>query len=520
MKKNFSRLPSRKGVQAGASEPNCLDVESKFHSLWSAMERQVGEGIEVSRWIDKLLSFDGRLTGSEALISLSPREKVLRRLLRDSDWNPCGEKDDQVALRISLLVHGKIKLEVFPTEEKVDYLREDEIGYRTVFYPDLSQAVERELESCQSSSISISRRVSLVIKEYHQRGELARRVRSVNQALREIPPVCCYWNGEAVQNFREPRSLPSQQDCSAHVLDFTEEEVLGPVTARVLYFFWACELLKAGGPNSLETLNGQDLGSVTKRRLPQGLENEKCRRIEGVTRRKIVSEVDITNSAEGDTNPSKLCEDREYTLAGFVELASETIEQIKFQTRSDVVMTRGFREIGALRKALDEGTIEELSRFDMYSHYCWVLGGDRHTEDELHAISSRMRYNSWHLQPWGNTSPAEMCSMRYHPATLPDISSNLDFHHTGHIRYSVRHAIRAPYSLSHGGEQLLGFGDIRAMRQSGERYTDEDLMNCVTASRRMGEYLSALLEQSSVTEFSAESCRLPESLGDRIANGC
>ena len=69
-----------------------MDVESKFHSLWSAMERQVGEGIEVSRWIDKLLSFDGRLTGSEALISLSPREKVLRRLLRDSDWNPCGEK--------------------------------------------------------------------------------------------------------------------------------------------------------------------------------------------------------------------------------------------------------------------------------------------------------------------------------------------------------------------------------------------------------------------------------------------
>ncbi|QRP19622.1 hypothetical protein [Corynebacterium striatum] len=71
MKTNFSRLPSRKGVQAGASEPNCLDVESKFHSLWSAMERQVEEGIEVSRWIDKLLSFDGRLTGSEALISLS-----------------------------------------------------------------------------------------------------------------------------------------------------------------------------------------------------------------------------------------------------------------------------------------------------------------------------------------------------------------------------------------------------------------------------------------------------------------
>lgn len=484
------------------------------------MERQVGEGIEVSRWVDKLLSFDGRLTRSEALISLSPREKVLRRLFRDSDWNPCGENRNQVMLRVSLLVHGKVKLEISPTEEKADYLREDEIGCRTVFCPDLPQAVERELEKCQSSSISMSRRVSLAIEEYHQQGELAVRVRSVNQALREIPPVCCYWNGEAVQNFREPRSLPSQQDCSAHVLDFTEEEVLGPVTARVLYFFRACELLKAGGPNSLETLNGQDLGSITKLRPQQDLENEQCRRIEGVTRRKIVSVVEATSSPEGGTNPSKLCDDGEFTLAGFVELASETIERIKCQTRSDVVMTRGFREIGALRKALEEGAIEELSDFDMYSHYCWVLGGDRHTEDELHAISSRMRYNSWHLQPWGNTSPAEMRPMRYHPATLPDISSNLDFHHTGHIRYSVRHAIRAPYSLSHGGEQLLGFGDIRAMRQSGERYTDEDLMNCVTASRRMGEYLSALLEQSSVTEFSAESSRLPESLGDRIANGC
>lgn len=32
--------------------------------------------------------------------------------------------------------------------------------------------------------------------------------------------------------------------------------------------------------------------------------------------------------------------------------------------------------------------------------------------------------------------------------------------------------------------------------------------------------VSALLEQSSAAGHSADSCRLPESLGDGIANGC
>ena len=54
-----------------------------------------------------------------------------------------------------------------------------------------------------------------------------------------------------------------------------------------------------------------------------------------------------------------------------------------------------------------------------------------------------------------------------------------DQHHAGHVHAAVRYSIRSPLPVRAGKELLLGFIDLRLMRQSGDPYTREDLVTAI-----------------------------------------
>jgi hypothetical protein len=62
---------------------------------------------------------------------------------------------------------------------------------------------------------------------------------------------------------------------------------------------------------------------------------------------------------------------------------------------------------------------------------------------------------------------------------MADIADDSDQHHTGHVHATVRYSIRSPLPLRIGRDVRPGFIDLRLMRQSGDPYSQGDLITAI-----------------------------------------
>lgn len=135
--------------------------------------------------------------------------------------------------------------------------------------------------------------------------------------------------------------------------------------------------------------------------------------------------------------------------------------------------------------------------------YCCVAPGAafarKFTDDRdglaktLSAYSARMRYNTWHYLPhsmsWTEESPGRD-DWFFAPMTA-DITNWSDQHHTGHVAFGVRHALRVPLGIVLEGAYRPGLYDLRLLRTSGAEFELPHLRAAMVTGR-----VQALLHQA------------------------
>ncbi|MFD0267652.1 hypothetical protein ACFVGY_13785 [Streptomyces sp. NPDC127106] len=177
----------------------------------------------------------------------------------------------------------------------------------------------------------------------------------------------------------------------------------------------------------------------------------------------------------------------------------------------DVAMGRGPKSVTALHSTVPA---EERVALATRDFYCCVAPGrafaDRFAHDRaalaktLSAYSARMRYNTWHYLPhtmsWTGQTP-QRDDWFFAPMTA-DITDWSDQHHTGHVAFGVRHALRVPLGIVLEGAYRPGLYDLRLLRTSGDRFGLPDLRAAMITGR-----MQALLHQAAadrgleVTDF-------------------
>jgi hypothetical protein len=193
----------------------------------------------------------------------------------------------------------------------------------------------------------------------------------------------------------------------------------------------------------------------------------------------------------------------EAALHGFVGAAAEAFE-------ADVAMSRGPQRFTALRVA------PELDPFGLGTgeFYCCVaprqafvdrFGADRPgLVRALSAYSARMRFNTWHYLPHtlGIVEREPGRDDWFFAPTMPDVTDWSDQHHTGHVVFGVRYAIRVPFGVEFDGRPLPGLYDLRLMRTAEPSYTVADLRAAVAAAAILrGFYQAATAYEPVVTDF-------------------
>jgi hypothetical protein len=178
-------------------------------------------------------------------------------------------------------------------------------------------------------------------------------------------------------------------------------------------------------------------------------------------------------------------------------------------TGSDVAMSRGPRDLFFVEDLQSRNPLE-LRTNDFYC--CVVPSADfaeRHRgqqpplEQILSAYSARMRFNSWHYLPHVLDLTDQERDDWFFAPTMPDLTHHSEWHHTGHVKFGVRYAIRVPIRAKLGGSDFPGLYDLRLMRVTGDPYTVDDLAAAVA----LGSVIRAFHEQvysfcrSKVTEF-------------------
>jgi acyl-CoA synthetase (AMP-forming)/AMP-acid ligase II len=168
-------------------------------------------------------------------------------------------------------------------------------------------------------------------------------------------------------------------------------------------------------------------------------------------------------------------------------------------TGSDAGMTRGTRDVARMQRAFAEERYAEICAWPAADYFCAVFpsrGLQEKLRDRpdllvkiLYACSGRMQFNHWHYMP-GHCPRADVPADRhfYMPPRMPDIAAWTDQHHAGHVLAEVRYSIRSPAPLAFNGKVYPGMVDLRLFRQSGEPYTDDDLVVALTYT----EYVRAL----------------------------
>ncbi|MFI7099196.1 hypothetical protein ACIBK8_07535 [Streptomyces sp. NPDC050161] len=169
---------------------------------------------------------------------------------------------------------------------------------------------------------------------------------------------------------------------------------------------------------------------------------------------------------------------------------------------SDVAMGRGPRSLAPLHPDnVENGDPLELRTNDFF---CCVAPGegfaDHFADDRaalvktLSAYSARMRFNTWHYLPHtlGVHEREPGRDDWFFAPSMPDLTHWSDQHHTGHVTFGVRFAIRVPLGIEYAGRYLPGLYDLRLMRAHGEQYTVADLRATVAAGRLLAALHQAM----------------------------
>jgi len=171
-------------------------------------------------------------------------------------------------------------------------------------------------------------------------------------------------------------------------------------------------------------------------------------------------------------------------------------------SNADVAMSRGPRDLDQLR-GRGSGNPSSLSTRAFFccvtasSSFAARFAGDgAGVATVLSAYSSRMRFNTWHYLPDSldiTTVSPERDDWFFAPG-MPDIAEWSDQHHTGHVAFGVRYAIRVPFGIDFAGAYRPGLYDLRLMRAGEPRFTTADLRAAIAT----GYLLSAIYQAMSV----------------------
>lgn len=193
----------------------------------------------------------------------------------------------------------------------------------------------------------------------------------------------------------------------------------------------------------------------------------------------------------------------EAALHGYVTAAAEAFS-------ADVAMSRGPQKLDPLRAK--PGT----DPFDLGTgdFYCCVaprqafvdrFGGQREgLVRAVSAYSARMRFNTWHYLPHtlGIVEREPGRDDWFFAPTMPDVTDWSDQHHTGHVAFAVRFAIRVPFGIELDGRPLAGLYDLRLMRTSPPPFTVDDLRQAVATAFVLRRFYQAMsVHEPRVVDF-------------------
>lgn len=202
--------------------------------------------------------------------------------------------------------------------------------------------------------------------------------------------------------------------------------------------------------------------------------------------------------------------DQRQQQASHAEALRAMLHDIVEASGSDVAMARGPRELFFVDD-LNERDPLELRTSDFY---CCVVPSQafaaQHTGQSpalstiLSAYSSRMRFNSWHYLPHVVDLTESTRDDWFFAPTMPDFTHGSEWHHTGHVKFGVRYAIRVPIQVTLAGRELPGLYDLRLMRSTGAPFTANDLEAAVAFAqvlRTFHEETYNLSPAAAITEF-------------------
>lgn len=167
---------------------------------------------------------------------------------------------------------------------------------------------------------------------------------------------------------------------------------------------------------------------------------------------------------------------------------------------ADVSMSRGPARFDPLR---DEPAADPF-RLGTGDFYCCVaprgafvdrFGADRQgLARTLAAYSARMRFNTWHYLPHtlGIVEREPGRDDWFFAPTMPDVTCWSDQHHTGHVAFGVRNAIRVPFGIDYDGRALPGLYDLRLLRTDPPPFTVDDLRRAVATAAILRQLYQAM----------------------------
>ena len=152
----------------------------------------------------------------------------------------------------------------------------------------------------------------------------------------------------------------------------------------------------------------------------------------------------------------------------------------------DVAMGRGPRLLDGL--GLETATRDCYCCVAPSRRFSEAFGADRAgLSRALSAYSARMRYNTWHYLPhtmsWTDRRPGR--DDWYFAPAMPDITDWSDRHHTGHVAFGVRHALRVPLGIELAGAYRPGLYDLRLLRTADPAFELADLRAAIAVGREL-----------------------------------
>lgn len=177
---------------------------------------------------------------------------------------------------------------------------------------------------------------------------------------------------------------------------------------------------------------------------------------------------------------------------------------------ADVAMSRGPRSFASLLAEPGEDAPDPLT-LRTNDFYCCVTPRRAFAEQFdtradlvkcLSAYSARMRYNTWHYLPHMlGVQTSDLTSKRsdwFFAPTMPDLTDWSDQHHTGHVDFGVRYAIRVPFGVLVDGRELPGIYDLRLMRTAEPAFSIADLRSAIATGLLLRQVYQAMVESSPV----------------------